>query len=636
MKKYIIFCFLVCNSILFCKAQNIQNKPTGNFTGNLSTPLFLSTSKADILNTQFHYSFKSIYQKSKSKIFHTGEIKSKKMQEKLAAIAAQEGGTAQYKTTATTPTIGTNFKGNELKSWTPSDNSIAISNGGIIVSVVNYGIEYYQNNGTPILQNFTWTDFVNNALLNQAKFDPRVLYDNIHDRFILVLLHGFSSTTSKLLVCFSKTNDPMDGWNIFQLSGNPYQDGSWSDYPTIGISNDDLFINCNRFGDAPNYDFNKTYIYQIGLQEGYAGSPLNYGLWNNIYTPDNQDGITLYPASNGMGKSMSESMYFVHLMPDSGSHVYLYHINGKLTNPNKSMTTSMYDIPHYEVCANALQKDPTTGFLDSLSTGSAWTQNAFYLNNVIHYTHDADYGNGWCGINYGRIYLDSNKANTTQFGQIGTDLAYPAIAAFGYDSTDHGVAIAYVQSDSNITPQCGVISVDNDMTWSALQTVKTGDTSVNILYPPDYAVQPERWGDYTGICRKYNATQPEAWMVASYGANTPPRLASFGNWIAQILSNEPMQTNEIEQQNASIKIYPNPVVDMFSMEYDNKKAGLVIIKLFDQNGSVVKELFNDYLRVSKNLISFNKLALSSGIYFIKVSNNGVNVWNEKVLVGNKN
>lgn len=80
----------------------------------------------------------------------------------------------------------------------------------------------------------------------------------------------------------------------------------------------------------------------------------------------------------------------------------------------------------------------------------------------------------WCGIQYGRIYLDSAKAVVTQFGDRGTDLAYPANASFAHDINDAGVVIAYTQSDSTITPQCGVISVDDGMNWSSLQTVKTG------------------------------------------------------------------------------------------------------------------------------------------------------------------
>ena len=47
---------------------------------------------------------------------------------------------------ATTPTLGTNFLGNELFGGTPSDNSMAVSNAGIIVSADNSTMEVYDGN----------------------------------------------------------------------------------------------------------------------------------------------------------------------------------------------------------------------------------------------------------------------------------------------------------------------------------------------------------------------------------------------------------------------------------------------------------------------------------------------------------
>jgi hypothetical protein len=610
-----IFLFLIIMISSSAMAQ-LANQ-TGTFQGIYSVPLMSETDRNYLQLNHWHLSLQSIYTKNKSSIFKTNQLKHQKWQQKLASA---EVPVSAQKTTGANPVIGTNFKGNELKTWTPTDNSIAVSNGGKIVSCINYGVEYYDTAGNNFLLNHTWDAFVNNAALSEGKFDPRVIYDPKQDRFIVVLLHGFSSAKTKILVAFSKTNDPMDGWFLYQMSGNPMQDTSWSDFPTIGINDDDLFINCNRFGDAPNYNWKETFIYQIALNEGYNGQALQYGIWNNISTPDGMDGITLYPASHGLGQSMKEKMYFVQLMPDSGSKVYAYRIDGQLSSPNKSMQAFEYAIPHFEVCANAFQKDPTTGNIDSLSTGSAWTQNAFYTEGVLHYTHTADFSQGWCGLTYGRIYLDSGKAVSTMHGESGTDLSYPAIASFGYSNLEQGAVMAYVRSDSSRTPECGVISIDHQMNWSNKQLIKSGDTSVNILYPPSYPIMPERWGDYTGICRKYNSTVPEAWLAAAYGTNTLPRLASFGTWIAQVKSNDPqlpLNTIEWPSSNTS-KIYPNPVQDLYYLEFQNKIAGPVQIRLYDMQGKLIKVLLDDQLPVSANRLSFNKGVLATGMYQIQI------------------
>ena len=632
--KPLIFFFIFVASSLCMNAQ--EKKLTGHFTGPFSAPLIASNNTQDLLKTNWEISFQSLYKKNKTDIFHTKALKNKKMEDKIKAIRAQNFNQPLQKTTANNPTIGTNFKGNELKTWTPTDNSIAVSNSGYIVSCVNYGIEFYDTVGTSLLQNQTWSSFIPDTSLNSAKYDPRVLYDNIHQRFIVVLLHGFSSVSSKILICFSKTDNPMDGWNFYALSGNPYLENAWTDFPTIGVSNDDLFINGNRFGDAPNYDWKGTYIYQIGLSEGYTGSPIQFGLWNQIVAPNGEEGITLYPAMNGQGNSMSEKMYFVHLRPDSGSNVYLYEINGKLQSSSKTLTATSFSIPHYEVCANALQKDQTTGFLDSLSTGSAWTQNAFSLNRNIHFTYTAETQNGFCGIHYGRILLDSNKVLTSSYGVAGSDLAYPAIASLGYDSLDQNVGIAFLRSDSTITPETGIVTIDNDMVWSTMQTVKAGDTMVNILYPPAYAIQPERWGDYTGINRKYNSAIPQVWMAGAYGANTLPRRASYGTWIAQIKTNDapftPVAIEPIVAKNETVNIFPNPAKDIFSVEFDNQKAGNVRIELFSMNGQLIKVLFDDYLNPSLCRISFNKFMLIPGNYLVSITRNNQFLSSHKVVI----
>lgn len=635
MKQSTVF-FLACVFLFGSDLLAQHSKSTGKFSGPFQTPLFTSTDKSNLTQSHWNVTFQSLYSKSKAGLFNTPALKSAKWKQKLDDIQHGTYGTGwQSKTTANNPVISTNFKGNELKTWTPTDNTVAISNNGFIVSCTNFGIEYYDSLGNPILQNHTWDAFVNNLALNQAKFDPRVLYDNKNDRFITVLLHGFSSTTSKILVCFSKTNNPVDGWNIYQLSGNPYNDTTWTDFPTIGINDDELFINGNRFGDAPNYAWKESYIYQIGLADGYNGTPLTFALWNNLQTPDMKDGVTCYPASDGQGKSLKNKMYFVCLQPDSGSNVYLFRLDGNLASSNPTMNVSQYAIPPYEVCANAFQKDPTTGNIDSLYTGSAWTQNAFSLHRTIHFTYCADIMNGWCGLMYGRIFLDSNKAEVTAFGSPGTDLSYPAVASFGYDSADNGAVIAYVRSDSSITPECGVISVDHYFTWSNLQTVKTGDTCVNILYPPNYPVSPERWGDYTGICRKYNSPIPQAWMAAAYGANTLPRRASYGTWIAKILTAESPVVAGITENNSNkstIKLFPNPASKLFTLEFENKKAGKVNITLYSIHGQVVRVLFNDVLRASQNQLSFNTLMLAPGTYFIKASREGEILAQEKLII----
>lgn len=47
-------------------------------------------------------------------------------------------------------TIGTNFKGNIFNGGAPPDNTIAVSDAGIIVSVINCNIAYYNSRGNQL------------------------------------------------------------------------------------------------------------------------------------------------------------------------------------------------------------------------------------------------------------------------------------------------------------------------------------------------------------------------------------------------------------------------------------------------------------------------------------------------------
>ncbi len=616
IKLLVIIC-VMHSSLLY--SQVIKTMNIANQSALMTEPLLLETNKGATNTPLFNYIFQNIANKEYDTWGATEEIKEKNKQKKLCQI--QKLTNNFKKTRGNAPTIGKKFRSNELETFTPTDNSLAISKDGIIISCDNFTVEYYDTNGTKLTPTKTWADFVNNnPTLTEAKFDPRVIYDAQRDRFIITILHGFSSSKSKEIVAFSKTNNPVDGWWIYKLSGNPLQDSSWTDYPTIGISNNDLFINGNLWKD--NYiDYNQTFIYQIGLDSAYAGKPLEYQLWNQIFSPDGYKGGTLYPAQHGNGAYLNEKMYFVETASDSGSHVYVFEINGKLTSSNKQMNAYMYPIPHFDVCADAYEKDPTTGIVDSLSTGGAWIENAIYTKNTLHFTFSANV-NGWCGIKYGRIDLLSNNTATIITHSVpGQDLCYPALATMAIDSNDKSVAIAYLRTDTTFLPGIEIIAVDNNNTFSNSQVVKHGDTSVNILFPPTYGLHPtERWGDYTGIYAKYNATIPEVWLGAAFGANNPVRQNSYASYVAQIIRSDTglaIATNNITTT-SQFQLFPNPVTDKFYMDFTTQKDAETIITLYNSQGQVIRNLLHDKVRAGNNKLSFNKLALAKGVYYIQV------------------
>jgi hypothetical protein len=559
----------------------------------------------------------SFYKKNKSDIFYTATLKNQATAEKWGTLLANKKEPLPIGFSGLRVSKG--FDANPLRSWTPTDNALAVSDSGILVSAINYGIQYFDTNGIALGPELTWSDFINDTLLNQAKYDPRVIFDHQRQRFIVVLLHGFSSATSKVLVCFSKTANPLNGWNIYALPGNPYNDTTWSDYPNIGLSANELFINCNRFGDAPTYRFKETYLYQIGLSEGYAGIALTYGLWNNINTPDGLPGLTLCAATEAHGNYLTDTMHFLMARPDSGSYWYSFRVSGNRNSANKQLSANRHAVPFYSVCGNAFQTDPSTGLLDSLNTANAWMQNAYYENGKLHGTQSANGGSGWCGLIYGQIDLVSQTAYCTQYRAPGTDLSYPAIASLSGNTETETVAMAYVEANPYATPGCGAILLQNQE-WGVPQTVRQGDTVVNILYPPNYAVTPERWGDYTGIARQCNSNPPTVWMAGAFGANTPPRKASYGTYIACLQAGSNLPALPVSSFNP--RIYPNPTSSQFQCAFTLAQAGVLRIDVVNVLGQIIRPLFNDYLPACYNVLTLNTDGMVPGYYAIRFVQDG--------------
>ena len=113
---------------------------------------------------------------------------------------------------------------------------MAISNGGYVVVAVNSTVAIYNTSGA-LLGSWTMYSFFNGAGagVNSFFYDPNVLYDSGSDRFFFSCSVGNTYQTSKVLCAFSQSNNPLNGWNIYYLNGNPLNNNCWFDFPRIGI-----------------------------------------------------------------------------------------------------------------------------------------------------------------------------------------------------------------------------------------------------------------------------------------------------------------------------------------------------------------------------------------------------------------
>ena len=527
-----------------------------------------------------------------------------------------KGNASENSMLSVSPVVGTNFLGNVNNGNSPLDNSIAISDGGWIVSVANTTIEFYNTSGVNTYYNTIPNFFNDNTITNTC--DPVVIYDSGADRFIFFAQEcAGNSANSFLLICFSKTNNPNDGWWSYKLTGNPLNNNTWFDYPKLAVSTNELYISGNLFSNGTSGTFNQSILYQIEKTNGYAGGSINWQYWSGI----TGNPFTLLPVSSGHAQNYGPGCYLVSTTAGGASTINFYDLTDDMSAANEQL--NYYSVPtgSYAPSGDASQSG-TSCLLDN---GDCRAMSGFYLNGIIHFVFHSDIGGGWNGINYNRLNVSSKTNQSSTFGSVGNaDYSYPSVVSYAKSPTDPTVMIGFGRSSSNIFPEVRVVNCDISMNWSNSALVKASSDYVSYS-----STTKERWGDYTGTARKHNATNPSIWLNGMYGTSSN----LWDTWIAEVHDNE-VSIRENTKEDNKTKVYPNPVVETFLLEFELDKTMNLNIDVLDLNGKIVKQLYAGKGVQGINNFSFNKANLSSGTYFLVITNNSTIIKNEKIIITN--
>lgn len=511
------------------------------------------------------------------------------------------------------PSVAREFQANIPSGSCPMDNTLAISDDGMIVSCINSNIAYYNSWGNLIYTTGLWS-FFNNPGLPSSICDPKVYYDPGEDRFVLFsqVCDGISAN-SKVLLAFSKSNDPSQGWWLYELTGNPRNDGSWFDYPKLAVSTHELIITGNLFYQSGG--FNQAVIYQIDKMAGYSGGSMDWQYWHNISASP----FTLLPLSYGQNGTTGPGVLLVstELSSSGSNNINLYQITDVQSAPNEALNHWNVNTSTYSTGGNATQSGG--GLID---TGDNRALSGFYMDDIIHFVFHSDIGNGWNGINYNRLNIQTLTNTSSTFGLQGTyDYCYPAVASYSNSQNDHSVVIGFERSGPNIYPQYRVVHCDNGGNWSPSVLVQQGYSGI-----VNACGSPERWGDYTGISRKQNSSSPTVWIAGAYANSNN----YWGNWIAEITEN-PVGVED--GSDPDLKVFPNPIIDVFKTEFSVDQLEPISVVIMDYKGTIVKRLYDGYANPGINTFTFNKGNLSAGAYFLQIKNHHKAILkNEKIIV----
>lgn len=543
----------------------------------------------------------------------------------LENILKYSGTSAQTlgKTAVTPPTQLKGFRAN-ITQGTPNDNDIAVSNAGIICSVVNTNLNILNDTGR-VLSSRTLQSVAKGITNLNRTYDPRVIYDPEADRFILVFMQGSTSRDTRIIVGFSQTNDPALNWNFYTIPGNITGDSSWSDYPIIAITKNELFLTINRLKDNTYWKngFIESYVWQMDKDNGFKGDTLNQKVYFNIKYNDKPI-WSLCPAKGG-SKLYGPNMYLFSVRPDQlwNDTVFVHEITNTIKSGKAELKTKMVVADnHYGLQPNAFQPNGKKLQTNDARVLSAMSENGiFYL---VGNTVDARYNaagfylitveNYW-GPKALSAKLQIISSDTMDFG-------YPSIAYCGNGLGDNSSMITCSHVSPRTFPGTSLVYVDRNLNPSIAAIMKAGES--NILLIGDSV---ERWGDYTGIQRKYNEPG-KVFFNGSYGLNNDNRT-----WIGISKNTDAkLNTKDIDNEPiTNVSVYPIPAKEYINIDFNLEQKTVLNFVLIDMQGKETL-LLTDRAKAGLNRFIFNAANLQNGYYQLIIKDGETVVHSKKIMV----
>ncbi len=577
----------------------------------------------------------------------------------------------------------------------PSDNTCAISKEGIVLIGVNSQIYAYDtqgdsalfpNHSIPLNEVFSSTPTLSNF------YDPKVLYDPEFDRFVLTFLRGNTPLSSRVIMCFSSTNNPADPWYVYELPGNPLNNERWTDFPCLSITSDKVYYTANLI--IPNVSwqvgFDGSIIWEMDKNAAYAGEDdIQATLYHDIKFED-RFVRNLHPV-NGADGTASELILLSNRNFDIVNDTVFF---VSLKAGEIDVQALRTDLP-YGVPPNGRQSDTDTGDATmGLQTNDARVLGAILFDDELQFVANSINPNtGFSAIYHGKItWADGYEVKGSLIADDVRDFAYPNIAWSGNEACDREVIINFLYSAPDIFPGSAVVYCDNEANYSDIKTIKEGENIVDRL-PGGY----ERWGDYTGLQRRFD--KPGSVYSFTYHALADKRNVGFGveilspdstamqvqleltneaqvcgNYITPMVqggqapftyfwndANEPGGSifgpfclsetvtctvvdgrgcSETVAFNSSFNVpegeltlFPNPNTDYFIALFSVDEVTLVEANLYDSAGNLVTELIIKEAQPGLNQLTFSTTTLAQGMYHLVVYANGNKIHQEKVIKG---
>ena len=420
------------------------------------------------------------------------------------------------------PVIGAGFEGITQGPYIPSEPTVAagplniFSAGNVNVTVANKdGSSRVETNGAT---------FFGVTAGEGAISDAQCYYDALRGRFVAVAFTiGTSpSNYSNFYVVISKTSDARGAW--WQYKFDMAKDGStttgnWSDYESIGITEDKLVLTAQQFTFATNsYVYPKVRV--VDRAALYAGSAVSYVDFVGFAPPLGGDLFDTFVTK--CARNLTPGDAVAHLLcvrVNGGANVSYREVTGPPAAPTLTAATRV-TVATYLAPPNATQQGSAT----LVPTNDCRPGDFVVRNGVLVIA--------W---HFGAT-ISSTAVSAVRLLRLRTsDLTVLTDETFGAASTFYFYPCATVDSAGTVYLGFGRSSATEFPSAYATGR-RPSDVSIEpstLLKAGLSATAQSRWGDYTGIDNDAALSGPggtSAWYAGQWTKATN----TFGTWVNKL------------------------------------------------------------------------------------------------------
>jgi len=379
-------------------------------------------------------------------------------------------------------------------------------------------------------------------------------------------------------------------------------------YDSLGhLLSDRIYVSYDPVLNLFNSGYENLYTYANGFIVTLIHKGYDYenNVWNNNYKAEYKN--------DNHGQHTSCILYNWALNSTweaQSKYVYTLNPSGKKTLETDSVwnpSTSKFDNSNkYE-----FQYDANGNV--TLQTNYDWNANSlkWTISTKNEYTYDAN-GNITTSKKYsynnsGLNYLSAQSEYTYDAGNLITIISY--YGSYGSTTLTISTKVEY-SYDTN-----GNRTQEIDYDWFLSKQVWTNNYKRVYSYDPSVDATNVLWSlsGVNWIKNKITSFQNFPWYNNKWEAQ-PIQQYYYSGYSGII----PLAIEQINTNNISLYLYPNPFTAYTTIKYKVIKPGFISLKVFDALGNEVASLVNEKKPSGDYSIEWNAAALGSGIYFCRL------------------